>query len=165
MQTIQICPTYRISLLAFLLYNQPRKMLGMLYTTLQQNDCTRLNLVSSLWPCVKVMDYPRWYQNAGYSHVNHHTKFERKQFVCIQMPFSVKGILYEAGLELAFFKMRAAYAHLTKKCVRAAEICVSVYYRSKHEQQQQIQACVQTYSLDQSFPVIAAFVELDSSNY
>ena len=71
----------------------------------------------------------------------------------------------------SIFKMRAAYAHLTKKCVRAAKICVSVNYRSnyhlgqKPEQQQQIQARVQTYSLNQSFSVIAAFVELDSSNY
>ena len=72
------------------------------------------------------------------------------------------------GVLLAFFKMCAAYAHLTQKCVRAAKICVSVYYRSnyhlgqKHEQQ--IQARVQTYSLNQSFPAIAAF-ELNSSNY
>ena len=77
----------------------------------------------------------------------------------------------DPGVALAFFKMRAAYAHLTKKCVRATKICVSVYYRSnyhlgqKHEQQQQIHAFVQTYSLNQSFPVIAAFVGLDSSNY
>ena len=77
-----------------------------------------------------------------------------------------------SGVALAFFKMRAAYAHLTKKCVRAAKICVSVYYRSnyhlaqKHQQQQQqIQARVQTYSLNQSFPAIAAFVVLDSSSY
>ena len=61
------------------------------------------------------------------------------------------------GVALAFFKMRAAYAHLTKKCVRAAKICVSVYYRSnyylgqKHEQQQQIQVRVQTYSLTSHF--------------
>ena len=37
-----------------------------------------------------------------------------------------------AGVALAFFKMRAAYAHLTKKCVRAANICISVYYRSNY---------------------------------
>ena len=80
-------------------------------------------------------------------------------------------MILQAGVALAFFKMRAAYAHLTKKCVRAAKICVSVCLRSnyhlrqKHEQQQQIQAHVQTYSLNQSFPAIAAFVELDSSNY
>ena len=59
------------------------------------------------------------------------------------------------------FQMHVAYAHLTK-------ICVSVYYNyhlgQKHEQQQ-IQARVQTYSLNQSFPAIAAFVELNSSNY
>ena len=75
----------------------------------------------------------------------------------------------QPGVMLAFFKMRPAYAHLTKKCVRAAKMCVSVYYRSnyhlgqKHEQQQQIQARVQTYSLNPSFPAIAPFVELNST--
>ena len=85
--------------------------------------------------------------------------------------FMPLNITVTAGDALAFFKMHAAYAHLTKKCVRAAKMCVSVYYRSnyhlgqKHEQQQQIQARVQTYSLNQLFPAIAALVELDSSSY
>ena len=91
--------------------------------------------------------------------------------VSIPFPFHIGIVLDYAGVALAFVKMRAAYAHLTKKSARAAKICVSEHYRSnyhfgqKHEQQQQIQARVQTYSLNQSFPAIAAFVELDSSNY
>ena len=92
-------------------------------------------------------------------HVCRHTYTHTHSHKCIR-----------TGVALAFFKMLAAYAHLTKKCIRAVKICVSVYYKSNYHlgqknEEREIQARVQTYSLNQSFPAIPAFVELDSRNH
>ena len=48
-------PYLPISLNLSLLHTQPLQMFGLLYATLQQNDCTRYCFLVTLWPWVKVM--------------------------------------------------------------------------------------------------------------
>ena len=77
--------TYRTSLKSSPLHNQQSQTFGLLYATLQLNDCTNSN-----FPVTLTLNESQGHSNwnpievtVDFRHVLHHTKFETNQFTSV----------------------------------------------------------------------------------